>query len=230
MRLISLVASRLNHRYRSEIAPDEVVQSAMASFFQATRHSRIDVSGSVSMWRLLATFARRKMARRIEKHAAAKRGGDYKRVALEDVDPSAKLSTIGECQDDASEFQRILESELPEELSLVVEGLLAGQTQRELAESLAIDERTVRRRLTRVRELLRADTHNDESVERAADSQPILPSVNYREFVLGKLIGSGGFGKVYRASMQTDGQTVAVKFLRKVFWQNEHAGVFSSRS
>ena len=33
----------------------------------------------------------------------------------------------------------------------------------------------------------------------------------------------GGFGKVYHASLQTDGRTVAVKFLRKAFWTNEEA-------
>lgn len=50
-----------------------------------------------------------------------------------------------------------------------------------------------------------------------------LPRVNDNQFVLGKLIGSGGFGKVYRANMQSDASTVAVKFLRKAFWQNEGA-------
>jgi serine/threonine protein kinase len=51
-----------------------------------------------------------------------------------------------------------------------------------------------------------------------------LPQIDYREFVLGKLIGSGAFGKVYRASMQAgDVPVVAVKFLRKTFWTNNDA-------
>ena len=74
-RLVALVASRLNHRYRSQIDPDAVMQSAMGSFFDAARHSRIQVSRCVSLWRLLATFARRKLARSIERHSASKRGG-----------------------------------------------------------------------------------------------------------------------------------------------------------
>ncbi len=117
-----------------------------------------------------------------------------------------------------------LKAELPDELFVIVEGVLAGQTHRELAESLGIDERTVRRRLSRVRERLAPNVANADDTAHAANRPPTLPRVNYNEFVLGKLIGSGGFGKVYRASMQADGRTVAaVKFLRKVFWQNEAA-------
>jgi len=223
-RLISLVSSRLNRRFRSEIDPDEVVQSAMGSFFEAARVSRIEASGSVSLWRLLATFARRKMARRIEKQLTVKRGGDRLRVPLDEAESLAILSAGGDRHDDASEFLRVLNSELPEELLSVVEGLLAGQTQGELAKSLGIDERTVRRRLTRIRELvIRPKSATGEAIAHRSKSPPNLPSVSYSEFVLGKLIGSGGFGKVYRASMQCDGRTVAVKFLRKVFWQNESA-------
>lgn len=41
--------------------------------------------------------------------------------------------------------------------------------------------------------------------------------------MLGKLVGAGGFGKVYRSTIQTDGSVVAVKFLRKAFWRNDEA-------
>ena len=231
IRLVALVASRLNRRYRSTIDPDEVVQSAMGSFFDAAKHSRIHVSGSVSLWRLLATFARRKMARSIERHSAAKRGGDHTRVSLDEVETAMLHDGIETGDDDADDFLRMINAELPEDLAVVVEGLLVGQTQRELAESLGVDERTVRRRLSRVRERLSlvVDEATSPSQPRplraglVASSTTNLPRVSYHEFVLGKLIGSGGFSKVYRASMQTNGRTVAVKFLRKAFWQNEPA-------
>ncbi|QDV40586.1 Serine/threonine-protein kinase PknA [Stieleria neptunia] len=228
-RLVALVASRLNRRYRSQIDPDEVMQSAMGSFFDAARHSRIQVSHSVSLWRLLATFARRKLARSIERHSASKRGGDQTRIPL---DQAAFLTEVVAADDsDADEFANDLKAELPADQFSVVEGLLAGQTQREIAESLGIDERTVRRRLSRVRQLLSPGL--DESTDFPSghpDNKGLvdspstsLPYVSYNQFVLGKLIGSGGFGKVYRASMQSDGSTVAVKFLRKAFWQNGEA-------
>ncbi|TWT97157.1 protein kinase domain-containing protein [Neorhodopirellula pilleata] len=223
IRLVALVANRLNHRYRSSVDPEEVVQSAMGSFFNAARHSRIEVSGSVSLWRLLATFVRRKMARSIERQSAAKRGGERERLSLDDVGPLAIVQDARMAEDEVSEVVGLLRIELPEELFVIVEGLLAGQTQRELADSLRIDERTVRRRLSRVREHLGSKTLDGEMIALAASSPPKLPRVDYNDFVLGKLIGSGGFGKVYRAGMQTGGETVAVKFLRKAFWQNEDA-------
>ena len=89
IRLVNLLASRLNPRFQSVVDPGELMQSAMASFFNAARHSRIEVSGSVSLWRLLATFARRKMARRIESHSAVKRGGKQKRIELDELEHSS---------------------------------------------------------------------------------------------------------------------------------------------
>jgi RNA polymerase sigma factor (sigma-70 family) len=221
IRLVALVAGRLNRRYQSTVDPSEIVQSAMGSFFDAAKHSRIQVSTSVSMWRLLATFARRKMARSIERQTAIKRGGDQTRVPLESIESHAPIS--GETEQETDEFVVTLKAELPVELFEVIERLLAGQTQREIADALGIDERTVRRRVSRARELLDPEANTKRSVAQRATSPPTLPRVNYNQFVLGKLIGSGGFGKVYRASMQSDASTVAVKFLRKAFWQNEDA-------
>ena len=223
IRLVALVASRLNHRFQASIDPSEVVQSAMGSFFDAARHSRIQVSQSVSLWRLLATFARRKLARSIERQSAIKRGGDQLQLSLDRV--KHKIASIHSMdgEDEADAFLKTLKTELPDDLFVIAEGVLAGQTQRDLAELLAIDERTVRRRLSRIRKLLAPNSARKDVNTHPAISVPKLPKVNYNEFVLGKLIGSGGFGKVYRATMQSGGQTVAVKFLRRVYWQTEDA-------
>jgi serine/threonine protein kinase len=51
-----------------------------------------------------------------------------------------------------------------------------------------------------------------------------LSNIPYSKFVLGRMIGSGGFGKVYKAALQNEQhQTVAVKFLRKAFWKDQLA-------
>ncbi len=116
----------------------------MGSFFDAARHSRIEFSRSVSLWRLLATFARRKMARSIERQSAIKRGGDQVQRSLDSVDPQVVSDDAPDANDDADAFLTTLKAELPDDLFAIVEGVLAGQIQRELAESLGIDERTVR--------------------------------------------------------------------------------------
>jgi serine/threonine protein kinase len=50
-----------------------------------------------------------------------------------------------------------------------------------------------------------------------------LPNISYRQFVLGKLVGTGALGKVYRAKLQSDGQVVAVKFMHRHLWTNPHS-------
>ncbi|MEM0926369.1 MAG: protein kinase [Planctomycetota bacterium] len=230
LRLVALVASRLNRRYRSQIDPAEVMQSAMGSFFNAARASRIQLNDGVSLWRLLATFARRKLARSVEHHSAIKRGGGRIQTPLDQAENQAEI--VSEDETSANEFVGFLKAELSADQFSVVEGLLAGLSQREVAKSLGIDERTVRRRVSRVRQLLSpvhvgaasASLPGDPATTCFADLHAQnLPYVRYNDFVLGKLIGSGGFGKVYRASMQSEGSTVAVKFLRKAFWRIEEA-------
>lgn len=50
-----------------------------------------------------------------------------------------------------------------------------------------------------------------------------LPNISYRQFVLGKLVGSGAIGKVYRARLQTNGQVVAVKFMHRHLWTDPNS-------
>jgi RNA polymerase sigma factor (sigma-70 family) len=223
IRLVALVASRLNRRYRSSIDPDEVVQSALGSFFDAAKHSRVQVSSNVSLWRLLATFARRKMSRSIERLTAAKRGGNQTRVTLEEAATHLASEETSEAGEHVDTFLRSLNTELSSDLFAIVEGLLADRSQRDIANSLGIDERTVRRRLRRIRQKLKGKSPHEPFANSPVDASSSLPRVGYNEFVLGKLIGSGGFGKVYHARLQSDDRGVAVKFLRKAYWQNDPA-------
>ncbi len=161
IRLVALVASRLNRKCQAAIDPSEIVQSAMGSFLNAAKHSRIQVSGSVSLWRLLATFARRKMARSIERHSATKRSGGRTQVSFDAIHAQLGSGPDDDTGSEADEFLSTLKMELTYDLFVVAEGLLAGRTQRALAESLGIDERTVRRRLTRLREMLAPENQDD---------------------------------------------------------------------
>ncbi|MEO1526786.1 MAG: protein kinase [Planctomycetota bacterium] len=213
-RLIGLVASRVADRFRDRIAPEEVVQSAWGSFFNAVKRSRVQVDETLALWNLLATFAKRKLARRLERSAASKRGGHVGRRIPFDPSESAVHDGSGR----ETELLDWFETELEGDLHVVLMHLLQGRSQLEIARELGVNERTVRRRIKSIRERL-GEQPTAEKPRSESPRPSHLPQVGYGEFVLGKMVGSGGFGKVYRARMQRDAQTVAVKFLRRMFWK-----------
>ena len=225
LRLVALVAGKLNQRFRASTDPEDIVQSALGSFFDAAADSRIQVSNSLSLWRLLAAFARRKMSKTIEKHEAVKRGGGKTQVSLASAEQTQadSFSDLSKQESAATKLFDILNTELPDNLQSVLHGLLAGQSQKEIAAELKVDERTVRRRVAELRKILAPELESNKRPAIAKTEPTNILQVDYSEFVLGKLIGSGGFGKVYRAAMQKDGSIVAVKFLRKGFWRNDLA-------
>jgi serine/threonine protein kinase len=100
--------------------------------------------------------------------------------------------------------------------------LLTNSQQKEIAEQLNLDGRTVRRRITAIREIVKGQfTSAGGPIARpsgAPESSIIFTNISYRQFVLAKLVGRGTLGKVYRARLQSDGQVVAVKFMHRYLW------------
>jgi eukaryotic-like serine/threonine-protein kinase len=224
VRLIALVASRLNRKYRQSIEPEDVVQSAMGSFFRATNaiaNPSIKLESTASAWNILATFTRRKLSRALERETAIKRGGGRTRVPLGDNEPNGiPIPSILEADEVVSEIQSLLNLDQLQLLEL----LLENATQKEIAEQQGVDERTIRRRITAIREIVARRLSSPELQNAPSSKSPIeninLRNIGYREFVLGKLVGSGALGKVYRARLQSDGQLVAVKFMHRHLWTN----------
>lgn len=224
VRLVALIASRINRRHRNGIDPQDVVQSAMGSFFRVTRpgaSSAIQLNSTASAWNILATFARRKLSRALERETASKRGGMWDRVPFDDLEVAGfvkQLPTAEEADAVLHEFHELLS---PEQITLL-ELLLENATQREISQQLHIDERTVRRRVAALRMIASGHLENADDLDHAPsqtlEEELSLPNITYRQFVLGKLIGIGGLGKVYRARLQENGQLVAVKFLHRHLW------------
>lgn len=227
VRLIALVASRLNRKYRDGIAPEDVVQSAMGSFFRVTRASAnpsIKLESTASAWNILATFVRRKLARALERETAAKRGGGRTRISLDDLEPDLRTNPS---ESEADELLAAIHSLLSSDQSQLLELLLENATQREIAEKLGVDERTIRRHITAMQDIVKRQLASvDERNGTMLDStvEPLnLPNISYRHFVLGKLVGSGSLGKVYRAKLQTDDQVIAVKFMHRHLWTDSNS-------
>ncbi len=224
VRLISLVATRLNRKYRDGIAPEEVVQSAIGSFFRISKagtNPSIKLESTASAWNILATFVRRKLARALERESAVKRGGGRTRISLDDLETD--LSTDPSVTE-ANELLDEIHSMLNSDHSRLLELLLENKTQREIAKQLGVDERTIRRRIKSIQDIVKGqmasvDEGNGVSLDSTIETIN-LPNISYRQFVLGKLVGSGALGKVYRARLQSDGQVVAVKFMHRHLWTN----------
>ena len=125
---------------------------------------------------------------------------------------------------EANELLDEIHSLLNSDHSRLLELLLENKTQREIAEQLGVDERTIRRRIKSMQDIVQGQLASiDDQSGASLDStiEPInLPNISYRQFVLGKLVGSGALGKVYRARLQSDGQVVAVKFMHRHLWTN----------
>ena len=223
VRLVALVAARLNRRYRNAIAPEDVVQSAMGSFFRVTNAGSkpsIQLESTASAWNILATFTRRKLSRALERETAFKRGGGWDREPLDQLEPDVFMqpSTL-----EADEVLADLNSKLTSDQTQLLALLLANASQREIAERLKVDERTVRRRISAIRAVVAGHLADDEDQEPSPDSDSVsigLPEITYREFVLGTMVGRGALGKVYRARLQSDEQVVAVKFMHRHLWTN----------
>lgn len=128
---------------------------------------------------------------------------------------------------EADELLAEIHSLLNSDQSQLLELLLENATQKEIAKQLGVDERTIRRRIKAMQDIVKGelasvDEQNGVLLDSAIETIN-LPNISYRQFVLGKLVGSGALGKVYRARLQTDGQVVAVKFMHRHLWTDPNS-------
>jgi serine/threonine protein kinase len=99
----------------------------------------------------------------------------------------------------------------------LLEMQLADRSIDEMAAALGKSRRTVRRMLLTLRRLFERRL---ELTGPSPDHPPAAPfemvaTLDYRDFTIERLVGAGGFGKVYRANRRTTGDDVAMKVLRK---------------
>jgi len=117
---------------------------------------------------------------------------------------------------------------------------LQGEQQAEIAKALDCSKRTVRRSLQHVREQFvlhhrdadspitvpashgRASTMNQPAPPRTTMASK-RPTASFNQILLQELIGQGTFGKVYRSLDKPTNSIVAVKFLKRSLWKNQHA-------
>lgn len=161
-RLIALARTRLSAKLRRRVDPEDVVQSAYRSFFRHAADDRYVLNRSGDLWRLLAAIVMNKLHGQVEFHSAKKRS-----IRMEEsrmypagennsfVNPAvfAKHPTTSEMLGVNEELQRTMH-DLPENHQKILEMRLQGHNVSDIAEEIGRSERTVRRALENVRNLL----------------------------------------------------------------------------
>ncbi len=164
-RLMGLARLKLGGSPRRVGDEEDVVVNAFDSFFRAARDDRFDrLQDRSDLWRVLAMLVARKSARQIEHQMRQKRGGGQVRgesvfFAADDTSPVGMENMAAEenmAGDYVAEMQESLEQLLdllPDDQYRAIANMrMEGHSNQEIAEKLGCTERTVERRLQRIRE------------------------------------------------------------------------------
>ena len=184
--------------------------SVYRSFLIGARAGRFTLSRRGDLWRLLSAIVKHKLCRRA-RHEMADRRSVASEMRLDQINEGRihQRGAIRAPEDavaDADELDWVF-SQLAGNGRRVLELRLQGAQLTEIAEATGCSERTVRRTLEHVRELM---------AKRRDDA---VPRLSHQDFVLQRMIGAGRMGKVYQAWQYSAGREVAVKYLRRSLLQ-----------
>lgn len=233
-RLLSLVQSQLGRNFHKRLDPEDAVYSAYRTFFFHLRAGRFQISDSGELWKLLVSITLNKLRRQLKHHQASKRSvhKDSGSVFLGDV--IARGPSPFEALVIAEELEKRLEN-LKDWQQTVVRMRLQEFTWPEIALATGKSDRNIRRVISDLRkswiEDARLEVTDDLNFSEGQIEQTSVnvnkqgPSefLDYDDFLLQKLVGMGGFGKVYRAFWKSQRRTVALKMLRKQGWESPDA-------
>jgi RNA polymerase sigma factor (sigma-70 family) len=151
-RLCALVAREMDRRFIRREDPEDVVQSALRSFFRGIDEGRFRVDHSGALWALLETIAIHKLLKHKEKEAASKRTPikeeypDVRQLLGREPTP-ADAAVVADLIEKIIEG---LDSPYPEILRMRLE----GWKEKQIADELACGRQAVHYKLGRLRERL----------------------------------------------------------------------------
>ena len=156
-RLTLLARSRLSARLARRTDPEDIVQSVYRSFFVGVREGRYTLGRGGDLWRLLASITKHKLLRQVRHQSADRRSVELE-CPLDQVDEER---LVGRDRDPSPEEAVALADELEQVFACldpfgrrVLELRLQGLPIAAIAEDTGRAERSVRRALARIRELL----------------------------------------------------------------------------
>jgi RNA polymerase sigma factor (sigma-70 family) len=154
-RLVRLAERQLNERLGRRLDGQDVVQSALCSFFRREARGEFPIDNSSQLWRLLVRLTLTKAYAEARRHTAAKRD-----VAAEIPDGQALLSQTLDREPRPDEAAALLDQvdvllrDLPELHGTVLRMRLEGHSVTELAAALRVSRQTVYRVLQLLQERL----------------------------------------------------------------------------
>jgi RNA polymerase sigma-70 factor (ECF subfamily) len=158
-RLVGLARSRLTPSVRAKVDPEDIVQSALRSFFVGQGEGDYQFSGWNDLWNLLAVITLRKCGKRVDYYRAARRdiGREAAPPTLEDSvatwEPLAREPTPSEAVMLLDVTESLLRS-LGQRDRQILELTLQGANSQQLSAKLGCSERTVERVRERIRKSL----------------------------------------------------------------------------
>jgi eukaryotic-like serine/threonine-protein kinase len=219
-RLLALARSRIGHKLRRRIDAEDVVQSAYRSFFVHAKSEEYLLTRSGDLWRLLAGITLNKLYGQVERHTAARRSINREdpeshfvnAVEVPEPMPSEAVAII--------EQLRLVSERLTSAERAVLTARLQGRTVEEIGEMIEKSPRTVRRLLAKTRRHIEQHLVTSKGLGSSTNiqTQEVSESrthLSYTDYVLERLLGAGGMGKVYRATQRSTGMQVAIKALLK---------------
>ena len=133
---------------------DDIVQSACRTFFRRAGQGEFECAGTDDLWRLMLTITLNKARMQARFHGRQRRGMNAERPL--DAIPAVAAGGYDDAIEavDFTDFLETVFEQLDDESRDILNRLLDGQAQDEIAVALGCSERTVRRMKIRIRERL----------------------------------------------------------------------------
>ena len=155
----------MNQLPKRDVDEEDIVINAFDSFFRGVKQQRfIDLADRTSLWRILAMLTSRKVAREIERRMSQKRGqgkvrgesvfqptddNDAGRLGDVEWDPKQQPDFLAQMREEMDVLLARLEDD---ELRTIAMMKLEGSTNQEIADHLEVTERTVERKVKKIRD------------------------------------------------------------------------------
>ncbi len=169
-RLLAFARSRLPRDLNSRVDEEDVIQSVFRSFFRRHEQGQFEFENSYDVWQLLAAITYRKIVNTVKHHRRDRRNSQLDQNTQADSilsDLADRTPTPDELNV-MFDYLRWILDQLPAQQKKILQLRLEGHSIEEIAERVSLSQRSVKRALARVRELIQ--TRNEAEQDQIGES------------------------------------------------------------